>query len=508
MAGKSFFLILFFAALLSSCATVGEINGGPKDTTAPKPIEGKSFPANGSTGVFPKVIEIEFDEYFKLVNPTENITISPSGIKLKASSERKKLLLHLEGELAPETTYQIIFANALADLHENNDSLMTYVFSTGATIDSLSFGGFIKNAYTAAPEANFTVGLYNQTDSLQTAQARYLTRSDKTGTFTFSYLKAGNYQLFGFNDNNKNGRLDAEEAICFSDTLLNVSPGLTDSLTFLAFKTEPEFKIRSKKFDYPAKITLGATKSLRQKVWTYENKLLDSSSMYWYSDDSLSISLERKPLTDFDLVTNENDTLSFRLPLPAKRQFSYELIPANKELSKTREADILFNCRILQVDTNHIQTFANDSVLVRPKFSIYQNRLHLDFTAIDAKTLRFKLAPNGVSFTDTIMKDSVIIDFKVKSAKDFGIIILSKNLESGQLLELVKDGKVCRVINTAKQIDFLEPGEYSFRLIDDANGDGKWTPGSLVEKRQAEKIKFYPQTVKVRANWETEVTLE
>jgi hypothetical protein len=45
-------------------------------------------------------------------------------------------------------------------------------------------------------------------------------------------------------------------------------------------------------------------------------------------------------------------------------------------------------------------------------------------------------------------------------------------------------------------------------VIHDENQNGKWDTGDVFLKKQAEKIDFYTQKVKIRANWETEVELE
>lgn len=52
----------------------------------------------------------------------------------------------------------------------------------------------------------------------------------------------------------------------------------------------------------------------------------------------------------------------------------------------------------------------------------------------------------------------------------------------------------------------IEPGVYYMRLILDVNGDGKWTTGSLAEKRQPEQVVYFPKKLSLRANWNFEET--
>lgn len=52
----------------------------------------------------------------------------------------------------------------------------------------------------------------------------------------------------------------------------------------------------------------------------------------------------------------------------------------------------------------------------------------------------------------------------------------------------------------------IEPGVYYMRLILDVNRDGKWTTGSLAEKRQPEQVIYFPKKLNLRANWNFEET--
>ncbi len=85
--------------------------------------------------------------------------------------------------------------------------------------------------------------------------------------------------------------------------------------------------------------------------------------------------------------------------------------------------------------------------------------------------------------------------------------------EDNTILEFLLNNKVVhqatdKDLNKNSVINFLEPGEYSFRLIIDENKNEKWDAGNVFLKIQPEKILFFSEKVKIRANWETEVELE
>lgn len=51
---------------------------------------------------------------------------------------------------------------------------------------------------------------------------------------------------------------------------------------------------------------------------------------------------------------------------------------------------------------------------------------------------------------------------------------------------------------------YLKPDTYYLRLYLDENGDGKWTTGSWTEKRQPEKVYYFPEKIQTKSNWDFE----
>jgi hypothetical protein len=58
------------------------------------------------------------------------------------------------------------------------------------------------------------------------------------------------------------------------------------------------------------------------------------------------------------------------------------------------------------------------------------------------------------------------------------------------------------------KFEYLAPNTYFLRLYIDVNGDGKWTTGDWLLKRQPEPIYYYPKRLKLRANWDFEETFD
>ena len=54
--------------------------------------------------------------------------------------------------------------------------------------------------------------------------------------------------------------------------------------------------------------------------------------------------------------------------------------------------------------------------------------------------------------------------------------------------------------------DLLEPATYGLRVIYDRNKNGRFDSGNWLLKTQAEEVKYFPDPIEVRANWEIDQT--
>ena len=78
------------------------------------------------------------------------------------------------------------------------------------------------------------------------------------------------------------------------------------------------------------------------------------------------------------------------------------------------------------------------------------------------------------------------------------------------MIELLNDNNLIRRIKgkSSVTIDSLLVGLYNLRLIEDANQNGVWDSGSLINKSNAEKVILYPKEINIRENWDVIVEWE
>lgn len=205
--------LIYFASLvfLAACANIVSPTGGPKDTTPPQVIA--TSPPSGTTRFSEHSFSLRFDEFIQTGNLQQQLLVSPPltnnpTLKLKG----KTLIISFKDTLLPNATYAFYFGESIKDITEGN--LMppyTYFFSTGDSIDQQVLRGKVFNAFDGKVAENLLVMLFAlpMADSAFALEfPRYITRPDKSGTFEFRHLAAGEYHLAALSDLNNNMRYD------------------------------------------------------------------------------------------------------------------------------------------------------------------------------------------------------------------------------------------------------------------------------------------------------------
>ncbi len=113
-----------------------------------------------------------------------------------------------------------------------------------------------------------------------------------------------------------------------------------------------------------------------------------------------------------------------------------------------------------------------------------------------------------------ITNKSVKRQFTTQKDDFYGSIILHlTSVEDPLLIQLLDNSKEERVLHTIKtnvdgtiKFDYLSPNKYKVKVIFDSNNNGEWDTGTMVEKRQPERIAYLPEIIRVRSNWDNEFT--
>ncbi len=161
-----------------------------------------------------------------------------------------------------------------------------------------------------------------------------------------------------------------------------------------------------------------------------------------------------------------------------------------------------------------------DSILlVQGKDSLY----HPPFTFLDSlhRQLYFPMKIKDGSSYQLSLPDSSVIDWNRFYNKKIMLSLHSKALKEYSDLNVTlkpkKPGNYIFEILTEKETPVairyfsgatvlhfprVTPGKYLFKIIFDRNGNRKWDPGNYLKKQLPEKVIYFKNMARLRANWE------
>jgi len=534
---------LFSGLLLSiilTCANERAISGGPEDKEAPLIVF--SLPENESIRVDPNTeILIKFNEQMKKATFESALQIwprPPGEYELKSSWTWLKI--RFSEALDSNETYLLTLDKGAQDLR-GNGLAATYVmaFSTGSDLNAGRIAGTIAGS--ADIRKNGDLLLYRQFDTdlnqLRQQDADYVFQPDDAGHFELPYLAERSYMLFYHWDRNQNKLIDGDDYFgrpevasvwARSDSVADkhkIWPQIVplESLQLLGVSQlgEQFLQIRvnrkvsreslasvdlfidnvkqpilgsSQVEDDEFAMNLDLAAQLKDSVQVWIHNFQDTNGFKLHSD-TLTLRTE----TTFDTLAlgqihvnwwDENQTDDFRIRLESNLPLLFTSDSAFSIVNK--EVDSVDISGSLDKLNTMLWTFKPDSALEDGKTYSWQ---------IDTRHIYAPL--NGYDL-DSLMTG------KLKTVNQ-------DSLGSLKLLQMGTHVLECRL--TGKDIDRpfkLRPGvaltiddlpaqTYALVAYVDENGDGRYMSGGTGPAAKSEPFWFYPDEIKVRARWETDL---
>ncbi|NAS12581.1 Ig-like domain-containing protein [Poritiphilus flavus] len=527
-------LALFFLSLIvlafQQCARRGTPTGGPKDVTPPVLL--RAEPENLTTNFDADKIRLYFDEYIQLQDVQNQLIISPPLKYVPQISPQggasKYVEVILKDTLRENTTYTLNFGQSIVDNNERNPNpFLTYVFSTGDYIDSLSISGVVKDALNKEADQFISVMLYEidtaYTDSTIYKQPpNYMTNTlDSTVIWQLKYLKEGNYAMIAIKDEGKNNVFDqGVDKIAFLRDTLTLP---TDSIFLLTlFKEIPDYSLAQPSYAAANRIIFGYNGEdeelkiepltvLPDTIKTLIAKDPEKDTLnFWFTPfevDSIvfKVSNDKRELIDtFTIKTRKLAADSLLLSLSHSRAINFE-----------DDIYLRSNIPISSIDTSKVSMIDQDSTLLTLGMNLdtVLNRIALDFEKLPNTTYAINLLPGAVTDFFEATNDTTSYRLSTGSYADYGNLRLNVTgaVSFPMLVQLTSErGDVLREEISAEpgilEFNTLDPGNYLIRVIFDQNANGRWDTGNYLRKVQPERVVYYPQTLEVRANWELEQT--
>lgn len=531
---KKLLIICFVLTLgltLCDCARRGSgPQGGPKDITPPKLL--RAEPDNLTTNFDEGKIRLYFDEYIKLEDVQNQLIISPplkNKPEIKPQGGPSKYIeLTFKDTLLENTTYTINFGQSIVDNNEGNpNSYLTYVFSTGDYIDSLTVSGAVKDAFNKKADEFISVMLYEidtafNDSTIYKQPPNYITNTlDSVPFFELKNLKAGNYALVAIKDAGKNNVFDQRaDKIGFLKNPVTIP---TDSIYLLnLFKEVPDYSVSVPSyvaknhiiFGYqgiPDNIEINTLTELPDSVRTAITKEREKDTLnFWLTPtdlDSILFTVTNNHLPQIDTFTVKTR----KLPLD-----SLKLTASHRtKIGMEDQFHIQANTPITTIDSTLVSIIDQDTLAV-PFAMILDtvlNQVNLDFDIVDNQRYAITVLPGAIEDFFGMQNDTLSFAPTTGSYADFGNLTLnlSGSVQYPLILQLTNEkGELQReIISEAPEpynFSNLDPGNYGVRIIFDTNGNNKWDTGNYLQKIQPETIKYYPNDIEIRANWEKNET--
>lgn len=512
-----------------SCAQVKPITGGERDSTPPRLVD--SAPKNGSVRFDSEVIHLEFDERIQLDRVRDRLLVSPPldqppTVRIAGS---RAVDIRLNAPLKANTTYTFNLGECVKDLSEGNTAPdLNYVFSTGATLDSLSLTGAVLNAFSGVPEKDMFVMLYDaaDTNTFRTSRPAYMTKCDALGVFSIGHLPPGAYHVYALRDKNSNYRYDLpNEEIAFHDTLciLSLRDTIRPNLLLRSFlPASAAQQVRSYKVIPDGALQLVLARAADTLIvrdiarsggslrWTHRWNTTRDTVLLWPSDTTM-LALGHYEISDGNVAL---DTLRYR---PVQR------MPYNTGLAASLVDDgsdawvrIWATRPIASLDSARF-TVLRDSVPLDLRVAVMPNEqqgIALHAAMVPGSTTKLLVVPKAVRDIYGGTNDTLRISFGRAADQATGTLRVDlKHLPNGdafllQLLDaqqrIVQETVIAADVANVKW-ERLAPGVRSLRLVADINGNGRWDTGEWATQRQPERTWYHPQPVNVRAAWDVVV---
>ncbi|HEX5112654.1 MAG TPA: Ig-like domain-containing protein [Saprospiraceae bacterium] len=502
--------------LMIACASPKPLTGGPKDTLPPRILDYESTP-NKQTNFHEKEILITFDEWIVLKNVEQQLVISPLMSKKPAIKQKGKgILITLPDSLKENTTYTLNFGNAIQDLNEGNPlENFSFIFSTGAFLDSIQLSGKVTDAATLKPGLDLWVMLYptGNDSAVYREKPLYLAKTNKEGMWSISNVRTDSFRVVALKDDNLNLVYDPDnELFGWLDEIqsTHVSATLPEIKVSLRSKRPLVQEITQVAPGYFTAIIPGPLPKVIPEFlpplvnpyyeWVGDSLFIWSSPDVTYSGKVILGKDTTRIRADAQFLKNKPLLISFL----SGRVYPYD------------DARLQSNVPILHIDTSLIQLNRDTTPGIPFRIFTSGRIIHLQSGWVPATRYVVKFLPGAVTDVWERKSDSTQFSFVVNALDQYSTLDMKiSGLDSTKhyAVFIMTGPSIVRKYFIHQQSSFeviskgMDPGKYTIELVEDRNNNGTWDPGDYDLKRQPErKMIFIPDNL--RAGWDVELKME
>jgi len=548
---RGMLIFVALAVLVGGCAEIGRPPGGEPDRKGPYLVE--SNPENGALNV-PIGYEVNLILSERIVKPTKGrpVFVSPrpeTDPKIKWKRDRIEIIFNQF--FKSDQTYIITVSNDVTDLRRNAlDSNISIAFSTGDAIDSGRVAGRIIEDNLAA--TGYVASLYRMDDlgdsvMFDSIYPYYATSTDKEGRFEFRYLPDGEYRLIGFRDKNHNERFNPlREPFALPDRAVTVGGDLSLDDLVMSVTTYDTLT--------PEIISAVITNDDLLRLRLNQSISLDLLNPHPANLQLLSIEDSQLPGTYSALgfleygetesisITASFDSLpvgSFRIELfydAAQDPLIFESVEVRESEDKAIPTIISFRPENRPMFVSEVEVDVTFSEPIDTSRLTDESFLLLEDDEAAIPIQHNQPSPFTLAFEVKDLKpgrkyrmDIAEFDIYDAAGNQLGDSLTSYEFStldedslgsiSGEIAIDLRDRDDAPVVLSFHQVSTtrsfkvpleslrfhtpLPPGDYLLSGFIDEDQNGRVTPGTVIPARLAETQTFYPDTISVRARFET-----
>lgn len=556
MVAVQIFVVPGLVMVVNHCAKVGMPGGGPEDKTPPRIVG--VVPAERSLRVDPwQPILISFSERMQVQSVTSNLLIVPAPkLPPKISWKKRSLIIQPTEPWHTNRTYTLTITSLATDERGNRlPNSATITFATGDRLDSGSVSGTVYSGW--LPAEGVGVWLYHLIDTTELnpilIKPDYETFTGRGGTFQFSGLGDGIYRIFAVKDLNRDNLWNPDRepiGIARMDIVLDSLKRRLDSESlFLVQQDTTRFGLRHCWNLGPQIIRLEFSQPLHFRTIIdagffsvsdiARQELIRVRSVFTTTEISRTLFLLVDSLTsgrryevkvrdlhDENGKNLEPSSLSGQLtvlPEPSPEFQSVRTVPVPNEnyFFATAPPEIIFNFPVQQFDSD--SAFLLLDSIGQPARGAFVQKTPVSIAfAADNKVLQdgmdYRLRIDEKKISDIYgrrLGDSIrVIRFRTIAEESLGTVSgqvvaqasYQNTMAILQFIGLIGPQKIKSIttgIDSVYQVALL-PGKYLLIASLDLNQNGHWDSGDGYRFAFSEPQIIYPDTVYVRARFETE----
>ena len=530
-------------SLLVSCAAVQSPPGGPKDETPPELVE--TIPGDGTINFKGGRIELVFSEFVDANSVQKAIHILPTLPETPTVVYKgRKVFVEFPDSLSENQTYIVVIDRNLSDEHNITVAQGIQVaFATGEKIDQGSISGKVTHSKTASVHL---WKIQNEED-LKEFYKRipdYVIDAADEGDYEFRFLSQGRYKIAAVDQSASGSPISPERMVYGVPGVTYIqieSEGKKENIHIRIPKrlggikmTQAEwikgtwgrvtFSDDITEFAHQIRLTIIQQDSSISEPFVFPDPL-DESKLNFILD---RFSEEYITVHTPGVIQGEGaviDSGLIRIKIDTTRDTTHVSVvfPDSKfilrvEADTTMPLQVVFSSLVGQKKDTQPFTLLEDS-LVFPLDVKWESPLVASITPkenwkeMTRYTLQISQDPIDPMY-GWGLKDSVVtVSFKTADYQGFGRLIIScadtvSESLVAEITEMEKEPRSFRTVVNSKGIFNMKQipeGNYSLLFFQDSDGSNAYSHGNIDPYQPSEWFYVYPDTVKIRANWDLEL---